>query len=114
MTYTPHANFNGQDSYSTPVAYAETPFGQVAGNIPLRSPADNYFFGGGVDYAMTKDQVLRVNFQGSQFSRGNVGIETRSFRVVPPSTPGTKLSQGRPTTASTGFSLGVSSRPNAR
>ena len=36
-------NFNGQDSYSTPVAYAATPFGQVAGNIPLRSPADNYF-----------------------------------------------------------------------
>jgi len=32
--------------------------------------------------------------------RGNVGIESRSFRVVPPSTPGTKLSQGKPTTAS--------------
>ena len=45
-------NFNGQDSYSTPVAYAATPFGQVAGNIPLRSPADNYFFNGGVDYAL--------------------------------------------------------------
>jgi hypothetical protein len=67
-------NFNGQDSYSTPVAYAATPFGQVAGNIPLRSPADNYFLNGGVDYALTRDQVLRVNFQGSQFNRGNVGI----------------------------------------
>ena len=67
-------NFNGQDSYSTPVAYAATPFGQVAGNIPLRSPADNYFYNGGVDYALTRDQVLRVNFQGSQFNRGNVGI----------------------------------------
>ena len=67
-------NFNGQDSYSTPVLYAATPFGQVAGNIPLRSPADNYFYAGGVDYAMTRDQVLRVNFQGSQFNRGNVGI----------------------------------------
>lgn len=32
--------------------------------------------------------------------RGNVGIETRSFRVVPPTAPGTNIAQGRPTTAS--------------
>ena len=31
---------------------------------------------------------------------GNVGIESRSFRVVPPSVPGTNIAQGRPTTAS--------------
>ena len=54
--------------------YAATPFGQVASNIPLKSPADNYFFNGGVDYALTRDQVLRVNFQGSHFTRGNLGI----------------------------------------
>jgi hypothetical protein len=67
-------NFNGNDSYSTPVLYAATPFGQVARNIAVKSPADNYFFNGGVDYALTRDQVLRVNFQGSKFNRGNVGI----------------------------------------
>ena len=67
-------NFNGQDSYSTPVLYAATPFGQVASTIPLKSSADNYFFNGGVDYALTRDQVLRVNFQGSHFTRGNLGI----------------------------------------
>jgi hypothetical protein len=67
-------NFNGQDSYATPVLYASTPFGQVAGNIPIKSPTDNYFYSGGVDYALTRDQVLRVNFQGSEFNRGNVGI----------------------------------------
>jgi Carboxypeptidase regulatory-like domain len=67
-------NFNGQDSYSTPVAYAATPVGQVAGNIPLRSPADNFNFSGGVDYALTKDQVLRVNFNGNRFTRENTGI----------------------------------------
>jgi Carboxypeptidase regulatory-like domain len=67
-------NFNGADSYSTPVLYASTPFGQVAGNIPVKSLADNYFFSGGVDYALTRDQVLRLNFQGSRFDRGNVGI----------------------------------------
>jgi hypothetical protein len=67
-------NFNGQDSYTTPVLYAATPIGQVAGNIPLRSATDNYFYAGGVDYALTRDQVLRLNFQGSKFSRGNTGI----------------------------------------
>ncbi|MEV7628472.1 discoidin domain-containing protein [Actinoplanes sp. NPDC089786] len=33
--------------------------------------------------------------------QGNVGIEQRSFRVVPPTVPGTNLSRGRPATAST-------------
>ena len=81
-------NFNGQDSYSTPVLYAATPIGQVAGNIPLRSPADNYFYNGGVDYALTRDQVLRLNFQGSKFNRGNVG--DRRLRSA-----GARLQDGR-------------------
>lgn len=69
-----NVNFNGQDSYSTPVLYAATPIGQVTTNTPLRSPADNYFYNGGVDYALTRDQVLRVNLQGAQFNRGNQGV----------------------------------------
>ena len=69
-----NANFNGQDSYSTPVLYAATPIGQVTTNTPLRSPADNYFYNGGIDYALTRDQVLRVNLQGSRFNRGNIGV----------------------------------------
>ncbi|MFC0629367.1 discoidin domain-containing protein [Kribbella deserti] len=32
--------------------------------------------------------------------RGNVGIETKSFRVVPPTVPGTNVARGRPATAS--------------
>ena len=67
-------NFNGSDSYSTPVLYAATPVGQLAGNIPVKSPNDNYFYAGGVDYALTRDQVLRLNVQGSKFNRGAVGI----------------------------------------
>ncbi len=67
-------NFNGTDSYSTPVLYAATPFGEVKSNVPLRSPADNAFYSGGIDYALTTDQVLRVNFNGSRFSRHNTGI----------------------------------------
>jgi len=69
-----NVNFNGQDSYSTPVIYAATPIGQVATNTPLRSANDNYFYNGGIDYALTRDQVLRVNLQGSKFNSGNAGV----------------------------------------
>ena len=67
-------NFNGNDSYSTPVLYAATPFGPSPVTVLVNSATDNYFFNGGVDYALTRDQVLRVNFQGSRFNRGNIGI----------------------------------------
>ncbi|GIF48520.1 F5/8 type C domain-containing protein [Asanoa ferruginea] len=33
--------------------------------------------------------------------QGNVGIEQRSFKVVPPTVPGTNIARGRPVTAST-------------
>lgn len=71
-----HLNFNGQDSYATPVQYAATSTGQVRGNAPIRSPSDNAFYSGGFDYALTRDQVLRVNFNGSTFSRHNAGVGT--------------------------------------
>lgn len=71
-----HVNYNGTDSYTTPVQYASTLGGQVRGNAPLRSPSDNAFFSGGFDYALTRDQVLRVNFNGSRFVRENSGVGT--------------------------------------
>lgn len=71
-----HLNFNGQDSYSTPVQYAATSSGRLSGNLPMRSPTDDSFYSGGFDYALTRDQVLRVNFNGSRFSRNNVGVGT--------------------------------------
>jgi hypothetical protein len=71
-----HLNFNGQDSYSTPVQHAATTSGQIKGNINARSPADNAFYSGGLDYALTRDQVLRLSFHGSKFSRSNAGIGT--------------------------------------
>ena len=71
-----YLNFGGQDSYSTPVQYAATTAGRVLGNLDVRSPADNAFVMGGLDYALTRDQVLRVNFNGSRFTRRNAGIGT--------------------------------------
>src|SRR5918994_6185167 len=67
-------NFNGTDSYSTPVQIAATPNGQVRQNAAIRSPQDNGFVSGGLDYALTRDQVLRLNFNGSRFIRENTGI----------------------------------------
>ncbi|MGB2713585.1 MAG: carboxypeptidase regulatory-like domain-containing protein [Vicinamibacterales bacterium] len=74
-----HLNFNGQDSYSTPVLYAATPSGPIKGNSSLRSPADNVFYNGGFDYALTRDQVLRVAFNGSRFNRNNEGVGTHDL-----------------------------------
>ena len=67
-------NFNGTDSYSTPVQVAATPNGQVRQNAAIRSPQDNAFYSGGLDYALTRDQVLRLNFNGSRFVNENTGI----------------------------------------
>jgi hypothetical protein len=67
-------NYNGQDSYLTPTQNAAIPTGTLIGNMPIRAPNDNFFYSGGVDYALTRDQVLRVNFNGSRFTRDNAGI----------------------------------------
>ena len=69
-----NVNFNGTDSYTAPVLYASTPIGQVKGALPLRTLNDNRFFSGGVDYALTRNQVLRMNFNGSRFTTGNQGV----------------------------------------
>jgi len=74
-----HLNFSGTDSYSTPVQFAYTAAGAIKGNAPLRAPVDNKFYSGGFDYALTKDQVLRVSFNGSRFDRNNAGVGTRDL-----------------------------------
>ncbi|MEU9889398.1 discoidin domain-containing protein [Sphaerisporangium sp. NPDC051011] len=43
--------------------------------------------------------------------QGNVGIEQRSFRVVPPTVPGTNVAIGKPTTASTYQATGDGGAP---
>ena len=64
--------------------YAATPSARSPGNIPVKSAADNYFFNGGVDYALTRDQVLRLNFQGSQVQPRQ---HRRSAPTICPSAP---------------------------
>ena len=87
-----NVNFNGQDSYSTPVLFAATPLGDVARNIPLKSAADNYFYNGGIDYALTRDQVLRLNFQGSS----STAATSASAPTICPSAPIRRKTAVRP------------------
>ena len=79
-----NVNFNGTDSYSTPVQVASTLNGQVARNAPFRSPQDNAFYSGGVDYALSRDQVLRLNFNGSRFIRENKTVKCWSWSLMKP------------------------------
>ena len=42
--------------------------------MPIAVLPTTTFFNGGLDYALTRDQVLRVNFNGSQFVNENIGV----------------------------------------
>lgn len=57
---------------------------------------------GGGTFSVTAPQRLGVwkVYVYADDGHGNVGIETRSFRVVPPAVAGTNVAEGKPTTAS--------------
>ncbi len=56
----------------------------------------------GSTFTLRAPQVLGVwkVYGFAEDGRGNVGVETRSLRVVPPAVAGTNIALGRPTTAS--------------
>ena len=64
------------NSYKTPDLYAATPAGTVARNVNLRQPTDEISIYGLFDYALTKDQTLRVTFNRYAVSNGNQGVGT--------------------------------------
>ena len=61
-------------SYVTPNLYAATPNGTIAQNVNLRQPTNNTSVSGLFDYALTKDQTLRISFNGSTSKSENQGI----------------------------------------
>ena len=67
-------SFNGNDGYTAPTVVASTPLGQVKTVAPLRTGNENQFFSGGLDYALTRNHVLRLNFNGSRFASSNQGV----------------------------------------
>jgi hypothetical protein len=69
-------SFYGVNSYKTPDLYAATPAGTVARNVNLRQPSDEIYVNGLFDYALTKDQTLRITYNRYSVSNGNQGVGT--------------------------------------
>jgi hypothetical protein len=66
---------NGSDSFRTPNLYAATPGGATRSeNINLKQRNDNIFTYGNFDYAVTRDQTLRVSFNTQKFTDSNQGV----------------------------------------
>jgi len=69
-------NFQGNNSYSTPLLTAGTPGGNRVEHANLRQPNESLFVSGLFDYALTKDQTLRTGFNFNRFTSENNGVGT--------------------------------------
>jgi hypothetical protein len=67
-------SFSGSDNYRTPNLYAQVPTGLRAESLNLRVPSNNYMVMGLFDYAITKDQTLRLSAYRFTFSNENQGV----------------------------------------
>jgi hypothetical protein len=67
-------------SSSTPVQYASTANGVSAGNVDIRTRNANTNIYGSIDYALTKDQTLRVSGYGQQVTSRNLGLGGSNLR----------------------------------
>jgi len=73
-------NVNSNESYDTPYFnYRDPETGDVVQGLAPRRPRDNTFIFGLFDYALTKDQTLRVNFNRDQFTSKNIGVGEREM-----------------------------------
>ena len=67
-------SFNGSSSFTTPNLYANTGTGTLSENLSLRTPNDNASVSGTFNYAITKDQTLRVGFGHNESTSDNQGV----------------------------------------
>lgn len=66
---------NGNTQYITPYAFSYIPgYGQFSEPLPIKQPSDNLGFNGLFDYALTRDQTLRVSVNHFGGSSDNQGI----------------------------------------
>ncbi len=66
--------FSAFNDYRTPYAVVGTPAGMAADNLRLRTPSRNYSVNGTFNYAVTKDQTIRIGFGHNQASQDNLGV----------------------------------------
>ncbi len=67
-------NAQSNTSYTTPYYHYYTPERDLVEGLAPRRPVDNMFLFGLFDYAITRDQTLRVNFNRDQSTSKNLGI----------------------------------------
>jgi hypothetical protein len=67
-------SFNGGTSYDTPYYYYYLPNGSLVNELATRRPRDNMFVYGLFDYAITRDQTLRIRYSHDSFTSKNIGI----------------------------------------
>ena len=66
---------NGSTQYITPKAFTYIPgYGQYSEPLPIKQPSDNLGFNGLFDYALTRDQTLRVSVNHNSGSSDNLGV----------------------------------------
>ena len=67
-------NISSATQFETPVFYLKRPDGSLENSLGPRRPSDNLFVFGLFDYAITRDQTLRLNFMRNQSKTRNLGI----------------------------------------
>jgi hypothetical protein len=67
-------NANNSSYYTTPNMYAATPAGTVSQNLNLKATQDFWGFGGMLDYAITKDQTIRLFYNQSGSEMRGTGL----------------------------------------
>lgn len=73
-------NLNAADSYSTPVQSSVTPGGAKVISFGPRNPSENSNVGAQLDFALTRDQTLRVAVGRNTYSQDNLG--TSDFNSI--------------------------------
>ena len=67
-------HFSGSSSYTSPLQRVSLPDGTRSETLGIRQPSRSVFGYGQADYAITKDQTLRLWFSMDRFRRENIGI----------------------------------------
>jgi hypothetical protein len=66
--------FGGTTAFETPNLHVALPGSTVSQALQLRTPTENKFVQGLFDYALTKDQTLRVSYNENDNGSDNLGI----------------------------------------
>jgi hypothetical protein len=69
-----NVSLNGSTSFETPNLYVQTPDGLISEAMALRQPRTNDNVYAVLDYAVTKDQTLRINYSQNDSKQSNLGI----------------------------------------